>query len=178
MTAWIAVVSTAYCLSGAMADGTPTRPGSVANNAYPLGTQLEIRPSPTGRRLFRVRDRIGWGTELDFWLPSCSDALRWGRRRVRLRRTRWASVLVPQRRRPTHQPAARVGVKRQIERLAARVAAQPLKQRLLDRPVAVVERGHQPADAGEQATWRDWPPRSRLRDHRSPLRQRIMRSPF
>jgi len=177
MTAWIAVVSTAYCLSGTMADGSQVRAGSVASNGFPLGSTLEIRPSPTGRRYFTVRDRIGWGTQLDFWLSSCSDARRWGRRTVRLRRARWASVLVPERRRPTHQPAARVRVRRQIERLAARVAAQPLKQRLLDWPVAVVERGHQTTDAGEQATWRDWPPRPRLRDHSGPS-QRITRSPF
>lgn len=74
--------STAYCLPGTMADGTHVRPGSVAHNGYALGTKLTIKPSPTGRRRFVVRDRIGWGTELDFWHPSCSGAIAWGRRRV------------------------------------------------------------------------------------------------
>ena len=81
----IAVVSTAYCLGGTMADGSHVRSGSVAQNSYSLGTHLEITPSPTGRRRFTVRDRIGWGTELDFWLPSCRAAMAWGRRTVRIR---------------------------------------------------------------------------------------------
>jgi 3D (Asp-Asp-Asp) domain-containing protein len=77
--------STGYCLSGTMADGTGVRAGSVAHNGYPLGTRLTITPSPTGQRRFVVRDRIGWGTELDFWLPSCGQAIAWGRRHVRVR---------------------------------------------------------------------------------------------
>lgn len=86
MTTWLAVVSTAYCLSGTMADGTGVRWGSVASNQYPLGTVLEVRPAPAGQRRWVVRDRIGWGTQLDFWMPSCGAALGWGRRTVRIRR--------------------------------------------------------------------------------------------
>lgn len=85
MARLIAVVSTAYCLSGQMADGTGVRAGSVAHNGYPLGTHLTISPSPTGRRRFVVRDRIGWGTELDFWVPSCWTARTWGRQNVSVR---------------------------------------------------------------------------------------------
>jgi 3D (Asp-Asp-Asp) domain-containing protein len=85
MATMLAVVSTAYCLSGTMADGTGVRAGSVAHNGYPLGTRLYITPSPTGRRRWVVRDRIGWGTELDFWVPSCAQALSWGRRSVSAR---------------------------------------------------------------------------------------------
>jgi len=86
--------STGYCLNGTMADGTWTRPGSVAHNGYPLGTRLTIAPSPTGRRRFVVRDRIGWGTELDFWVSSCARAIAWGRRTVKVR------VGWPKRRKP------------------------------------------------------------------------------
>jgi 3D (Asp-Asp-Asp) domain-containing protein len=170
MTAWIAVVSTAYCLSGQMADGSQVRDGSVASNAYPLGSELEIRPSPTGRRYYRVRDRIGWGTQLDFWLPTCSAARAWGRRTVRIRRARWASVLVPVGRGPAHHPTRRVRRERvaRVDRTAAHVADQPLKQRLLDRPMQVVDREHHRPDAGEQAPWRDWPPVARLRVHDGP----------
>jgi 3D (Asp-Asp-Asp) domain-containing protein len=82
----VLAVSTAYCDTGTMADGSYTRAGSVASNRYPLGTRLRIWPSPTGRRLFVVRDRIGWGSELDFYLPSCRAAIRWGRRIVHVRR--------------------------------------------------------------------------------------------
>jgi 3D (Asp-Asp-Asp) domain-containing protein len=78
-------VSTGYCLHGTMADGSYTRSGSVAHNGYALGTHLTIWPTPTGRRRFVVRDRIGWGTELDFWLPSCGQAIAWGRRTVHVR---------------------------------------------------------------------------------------------
>lgn len=77
--------STAYCLNGTMADGTWTRAGSIAHNGYALGTRLTIWPSPDGRRRFVVRDRIGWGTPLDFWTPSCASAIAWGRRTVHVR---------------------------------------------------------------------------------------------
>lgn len=88
--------STAYCLSGRMADGTGVRAGSVAHNGYPLGTQLTITPSPTGARRFVVRDRIGWGTQLDFWLPSCAAARAWGRRTVHVTRG-WEAMRARQR---------------------------------------------------------------------------------
>lgn len=93
------MVSTAYCLSGVMADGSYTRAGSVANNHLRLGTRVEVTASPTQSRSFVVRDRIGWGTQLDFWVPSCAQALLWGRRvvglRVRdLRRERLMKALV------------------------------------------------------------------------------------
>jgi 3D (Asp-Asp-Asp) domain-containing protein len=77
--------STAYCLNGRMADGSQTRAGSVASNAYRLGTKLTISPSPTGRRFFVVRDRIGYGSQLDIWVPSCGQARTWGRRSVTVR---------------------------------------------------------------------------------------------
>jgi 3D (Asp-Asp-Asp) domain-containing protein len=86
MTAWIATVSTAFCLSGTMADGSGVRFGSIAHNGYPLGTRVTVSPPFYGRRRFTVRDRIGWGTSLDFWAPNCSMAIRWGRRVVRVRR--------------------------------------------------------------------------------------------
>jgi 3D (Asp-Asp-Asp) domain-containing protein len=75
--------STAYCDSGRMADGTQTRPGSVASNLYRLGTRLRVSRSPYGRgQVFVVRDRVGWGSSLDFYVASCSRARYWGRRTV------------------------------------------------------------------------------------------------
>lgn len=76
--------ATAYCLHGTMADGTYTRAGSVAHNGYALGQKLTIN----GRR-YVVRDRIGWGTTLDIWMPSCSSAIAFGRRTVRVRVGWW-----------------------------------------------------------------------------------------
>jgi 3D (Asp-Asp-Asp) domain-containing protein len=78
-------VTTAYCLSGVMADGSGVRPGSIAHNGYSLGTRVTVSASPTGARRFVVRDRIGWGTELDFWVSSCAAARAWGRRVVLVR---------------------------------------------------------------------------------------------
>lgn len=91
--------STSYCLRGMMADGTPTRPGSAAHNGLALGTHIYITPAFYGRRRFIVRDRIGWGTELDLWAPTCGASFAWGRRMVRLRVgwPRYVHVLIPMR---------------------------------------------------------------------------------
>lgn len=78
------VGSTAYCLQGTMADGTYTRKRSVANNFLPLGSKIKTRTAgPGGLRIFYVRDRIGHGSQLDFWVPTCGSAYKWGRRSVR-----------------------------------------------------------------------------------------------
>lgn len=78
------VQATAYCQRGTMADGSYTRAGSVAHNGYALGTRLTVN----GRR-YVVRDRIGWGSELDIWMPSCAAAVVFGRRVVKVRRGWW-----------------------------------------------------------------------------------------
>lgn len=80
--------STAYCLSGRMADGTYVRPRSAASNRHPLGTRLQLtgrQAGPGGLRRYVVRDRIGHGSELDLWTGSCAQAIRYGRRRVTYR---------------------------------------------------------------------------------------------
>jgi 3D (Asp-Asp-Asp) domain-containing protein len=79
-----AEAATAYCLRGTMADGTYTRPGSAAHNGFALGTKITVRPAPwwhpSGQ--FVVRDRIGYGTDLDLWAPDCGTAILYGRRSV------------------------------------------------------------------------------------------------
>lgn len=89
--------STAYapCSSGSiMANGQRVHWGAVANNVLPLGTKIRMeRPVRTrrpdgrvvNRRFFRVKDRIGWGSQLDIWMPFCQDAIQWGRRTVAFR---------------------------------------------------------------------------------------------
>lgn len=81
--------STSYCPASSgqvMADGSHVRLGSAASNRHPLGTRLRlIGVRFLGRRTFVVRDRIGSGSDLDLWSPSCSASRRWGRRRVRYR---------------------------------------------------------------------------------------------
>lgn len=78
--------STSYCLSGRMADGTHTRAGSAASNRHPLGTKIRLtKPGPGGRRTWIVRDRIGHGSDLDLWQPTCAASRKWGRRKVSYR---------------------------------------------------------------------------------------------
>lgn len=80
--------STAYspCSSGTItASGQPTRWGYVAQNTLPLGTWIELRHAILGSRRFRVMDRIGWGSSLDVWMPSCAAATSYGRRVVHSR---------------------------------------------------------------------------------------------
>lgn len=76
--------ATSYCLRGRMADGTYTRAGSAAHNGYPLGTRIRVSPPVFGRRRWTVRDRIGWGTSVDFWAPSCGLSWAFGRRVIRV----------------------------------------------------------------------------------------------
>lgn len=78
------VQSTAYCDRGTMANGMYTTLGSVAMNGVRFGTRIRVNRSPTGLKMHVVRDRIGWGSQLDFWVPSCAAARVWGRRTVRL----------------------------------------------------------------------------------------------
>lgn len=85
MTRLLAVVTTSYCLLGTMADGSYTRAGSAANNTLPLGTHITVDPPFLGRRRWVVRDRIGWGTELDLWAPSCALSRTFGRRQTTMR---------------------------------------------------------------------------------------------
>lgn len=84
----ITVQSTSYspCSAGqTMADGTRVRLGSVASNRHPLGTRITLDRPVLGLRRFTVRDRIGYGTELDLWSPSCAFSIAYGRRTVSYR---------------------------------------------------------------------------------------------
>jgi 3D (Asp-Asp-Asp) domain-containing protein len=94
----VGVDTTSYCLNGTMADGTWTRPGSAAHNGLPLGTRITIHPPFLGRSRWVVRDRIGWGTTLDLWAPSCGVSRQFGRRRVSLRVGWPRPLLIRQRR--------------------------------------------------------------------------------
>jgi 3D (Asp-Asp-Asp) domain-containing protein len=80
----ITVIATSYCLHGTMADGTYTRSGSAANNFLPLGTKITTSLPFMGIRHWVVRDRIGWGTQLDLWAPTCRNSFIFGRRRIQI----------------------------------------------------------------------------------------------
>ena len=79
------LASTAYCVTGLMANGHRTHQGAVAANRWPLGTRLHVSDSPYGPGVFTVEDRYGWGTSLDFAMPGdCQGAREWGRRDVQV----------------------------------------------------------------------------------------------
>ena len=77
--------ATAYCLSGRTALGHSVRRGIVAADprVLKLGSRVLITAGGyTGQYL--VSDTGGGvkGKELDIWVPSCSEARRFGRRTV------------------------------------------------------------------------------------------------
>ena len=53
----------------------------------PFGTRIVVSPAVFGRTRFVVLDRYGYGTQLDFYTPSRSQAIDYGRHveRVRIR---------------------------------------------------------------------------------------------
>lgn len=85
-TGGVTLSSTAYCLTGTMANGQRVYRGAVAGNRWPLGTRVAVSDSPYGPGVFTVADRIGHGSSLDFGMPGdCSGARKWGRRTITVR---------------------------------------------------------------------------------------------
>lgn len=79
--------ATAYCLHGRMADGSHTRPHSVAHNGLRLGTRIRLRHPAFGLRNLVVRDTgpaLADG-HFDIWVANCNRAIRWGRRSIHYR---------------------------------------------------------------------------------------------
>lgn len=74
--------STSYCQSGITASGQETRVGIVAGNMWPLGTQLRILDGTHSGQVVQVEDRIGWGSQLDFFVWSCKQAWEYGRQQI------------------------------------------------------------------------------------------------
>ena len=80
--------ATAYCLRGKTASGRYVRRGIVAADprVLRLGTRIHMTAGRyTGNYL--VADTGGKikGRILDIWVPSCSEARRWGRRTVKVK---------------------------------------------------------------------------------------------
>ena len=84
-TAYKSYVATAYCLKGKMANGQRVSQGSVAVDPriIPLGSTIDI----LGLGTYTARDTGGLikNTRLDLWMPSCSQAIKFGRRTVKVR---------------------------------------------------------------------------------------------
>ncbi len=80
--------ATAYCLRGRTASGAGVSRGIVAADprVLPLGTKIEIGAGSYSGT-YTVADTGGAikGRILDVWVPSCSEARRFGRKRISVR---------------------------------------------------------------------------------------------
>lgn len=80
-----AFTATAYCLRGRTASGSNVRRGIVAADprVLPLGTRISMKAgSYSGNYLVADTGGAVRGRKLDIWVPSCSEARRFGRRTV------------------------------------------------------------------------------------------------
>lgn len=77
--------ATAYCLRGKTASGSYVRRGIVAADprVIPLGTRIQVNAGSYSG-IYTVTDTGGVikGRILDIWVPSCSEAIRFGRRNI------------------------------------------------------------------------------------------------
>jgi 3D (Asp-Asp-Asp) domain-containing protein len=77
--------ATAYCLQGRTASGGGVRRGIVAADprVLPLGTRIQVSAGSYSGT-YTVADTGGAvkGRILDVWVPSCSEAIRFGRKTV------------------------------------------------------------------------------------------------
>ncbi len=77
--------ATAYCLQGRTASGGGVRRGIVAADprVLPLGTRIQVSAGSYSGT-YTVADTGGAvkGRILDVWVPSCSEAIRFGRKNV------------------------------------------------------------------------------------------------
>ena len=82
-----AYVATAYCLSGRTASGRPVSKGLIAADprVLPMGTRVRLDAGPYSGE-YLVADVGGGvkGRKIDVWVPSGSEARRFGRRSVKL----------------------------------------------------------------------------------------------
>ncbi len=80
--------ATAYCLRGKTASGSSVRRGIVAADprVLPLGTKIEIDAGAYSGT-YTVSDTGGAikGRILDVWVPSCSEARKFGRKKISVR---------------------------------------------------------------------------------------------
>lgn len=79
--------ATAYCLKGRTASGSGVRRGIVAADPriLPLGSTITISAGQYSG-VYTVADTGGAvkGKKIDIWVPSCSEAIRFGKRTVKV----------------------------------------------------------------------------------------------
>jgi len=79
--------ATAYCLRGRTASGGSVRRGIVAadRRVLPLGSRIRINAgSYSGTYLVTDTGGAIRGNILDIWVPSCAEAMRFGRRSIKV----------------------------------------------------------------------------------------------
>lgn len=79
--------ATAYCLKGRTASGSSVRRGIVAadRRVLPLGTKISVSAgSYSGTYVVADTGSAVRGRILDIWVPSCSEATRFGRRNIKV----------------------------------------------------------------------------------------------
>lgn len=77
--------ATCYCLRGKTASGAMVRRGIVAADprVLPLGTRIHVSGSShSGTYLVADTGGVIKGRVIDIWVPSCAEAIRFGRRKV------------------------------------------------------------------------------------------------
>ena len=65
-----------------MADGEQTYIGAAAGNLWRFGTRIKILSGRLAGTIVTISDRIGWGSQLDIFNPSCAWAIQYGRERI------------------------------------------------------------------------------------------------
>jgi 3D (Asp-Asp-Asp) domain-containing protein len=80
----LAVLATAYCLTGHTYSGTQVAPGTVAVDPriIPLGSRLRI--PGYGRGVALDTGSAVKGLHIDLWMASCRAARAWGIRTLRV----------------------------------------------------------------------------------------------
>ena len=85
----VAFKATAYCLKGRTANGGSVRRGIVAADprVLPLGSRIQVNAGAYSGT-YTVADTGGAvkGRKLDIWMPSCTEAVRFGSRKVSVSR--------------------------------------------------------------------------------------------
>mgnify|MGYP003461994248 CR=1 FL=1 len=80
----VTYVATAYCLKGRMANGRNVHQGAIAvdRRLIPLGSKVWVNGV-----MYTASDTGGGiiGNRIDIWMPSCSEARKFGRRKVNVR---------------------------------------------------------------------------------------------
>ncbi len=83
----LSFIATAYCLRGRTASGKMVAKGMIAadRTVLPLGTRVRLEAGAySGEYLVTDTGGAIRGRKIDIWIPSSGEALRFGRRKVKL----------------------------------------------------------------------------------------------